>query len=320
MIKKIGLVVLGSIMLFACDSEESGPDITAPDSVTSFTSVREGTGDMLIELSWDKNSEKDLAGYILKRKQDIETEYAFLDSVDTEGYIDTVNSYQSSYSYEITAFDKVGNVSEPNRNAHSITSPDYLPPKDIVDLTVNATNRGLNTNIQLNWSSSDVDVEYYNITKESATAKEIIRVGADTLSYKDDSVVVGTSYSYTVQAVDYATKSSLANVKIGEVALAKPVFVAPAKDSILTSSMVTFTWKKVSLATSYEFVLNQSKDIVDTIIAPVVGENMSITLDLSKVTGLQTGIPATWNVLTFSKEGGEINSSADFGSNFIYQP
>ncbi len=316
MLKKILIILSAFFMLFSCSEEDAGPDITPPDSVRNFKAEKEGTGDMLVELSWRQNPEKDLAGYLLYRKEGALNQYMFLDTVLTNEYVDTVNSYTTQYSYEIKAFDLAGNVSEGNKNASGITAPDFFAPKSIDLFDVTPINRGINQNNTISWSALDADIEYYNVIRETATDKNTIKVPNTQTTYVDTAVVVGTRYSYAIQAVDFATKVGVINTVIDDIILEKPVLVFPINDTILTDEKVLFTWNSVTEANSYELILNQDKDVLDTIILPVVGEKISFTIDLGKVKDIKAGMPISWRILTYSKPDGDINSSSDNAGNF----
>ena len=114
-----------------------------------------------------------------------------------------------------------------------------------------------------------------------------------------------------MQGVDFATKVGNINTIANDIILEKPALITPNNDTILTDKNVVFTWNKVTEADHYELILNQDKDILDTIIAPVVGEIMNFTIDLAKVSEVKAGMPISWKILTYSKADGEINSSAD---------
>jgi len=330
MLKYIILLLSILISLSSCSDEPTAPDVTPPDAVSNFTVDK--AGEMIIELSWDKNKEKDMDGYILKRLKDNETIFSFRDSVFTNSYIDTVDSYTSSYSYEIYAFDKSRNISLVNDDVRQVTAGNSMAPKDPDSITVFAINRGLNRSVNVNWNSTDIDIKQFNLIRESvsAIASKIPITYFDTLmvngklrTFADTSVTFDTKYTYSIQAIDLGNKSSRMVPGGNDIVLNKPQLIAPnikadGTDTTVTSAKINLTWNSVVGVNHYELILSQDKELLNVDITPSGSSVETYSVDLSKIEGLQSGVLIEWNVLTYSKENSEINSSSDKKASFIY--
>jgi hypothetical protein len=94
------------------------PTTDAPPATP--TGLRAAAGDTQIILGWNANAEPDLAGYRVYSSTTGSLPYAFLITVTSPatGYLNQPLTNGTVYSYYVTAFDTVGNESEPS----SITS------------------------------------------------------------------------------------------------------------------------------------------------------------------------------------------------------
>jgi len=94
-------------------------DVFPPDAPVGLIAI---AGEDYISLSWDVNSEKDLAGYRIWRKREGEYEYMLLtpDLIEENVYNDTAIEKNIRYYYAITALDVCGNESNKSKEAIEI--------------------------------------------------------------------------------------------------------------------------------------------------------------------------------------------------------
>ncbi len=88
-------------------------------------------GDTRVNLSWDANTESDLAGYNLYRSEStpVDTSAAPLNGatlLTTTSYVDTAVTNDVTYHYVVTAVDTAGNESDPATEVSATPAP--LPP------------------------------------------------------------------------------------------------------------------------------------------------------------------------------------------------
>ncbi|MEA2006443.1 MAG: hypothetical protein U9O50_09345 [Acidobacteriota bacterium] len=94
-------------------------DVFPPDAPVGLIAI---AGEDYISLSWDVNSEKDLAGYRIWRKKEEEQKYLLLtpDPVEKNVYNDTTVEKNIRYYYAISALDACGNESNKSKEAIEI--------------------------------------------------------------------------------------------------------------------------------------------------------------------------------------------------------
>ncbi|MGB2989757.1 MAG: hypothetical protein WBC98_07330, partial [Candidatus Zixiibacteriota bacterium] len=89
------------------------PDHTPPSSPKGFYSV---TGERAVELTWEDNDERDLAGYRVYKNTDPNSDKVYyLATVESPPYIDYEVRNGKTYIYGVTAFDHDGNESALSR-------------------------------------------------------------------------------------------------------------------------------------------------------------------------------------------------------------
>jgi len=89
-------------------------DSFAPQPPTGLISV--GAGGM-IAISWDENSEEDLAGYRVWRREEKDKEFRLLtpQAIKENSYSDTTVENDKKYDYAVTAMDNQGNESQKSK-------------------------------------------------------------------------------------------------------------------------------------------------------------------------------------------------------------
>ena len=193
-------------------------DLTAPAAPTGLAAAR---GDGQVRLSWSANAEPDVASYRVLRNG---AEVATVASPGT-GYTDSGLVNDSSYAYSLVAVDRHG-----NRSAES--GPVAATP---TDLTAPAPPTGLvatagEWQVDLSWSASaEPDVASYRVLRNGA---EVATVASPGTGYTDTGLVNGTSYAYSLVAVDRHGNRSVASAPVS----GTPTDVAAAAPTGVTAS------------------------------------------------------------------------------------
>lgn len=103
--------------------EVEAKDTFPPEAPTGLVAIK---GEDFISLAWDGNQEKDLAGYMVWRKEKGEEEYSLLtpDLIRENTYTDKEIEKYKSYVYSITALDQAGNESKMSKSISEIIGDD----------------------------------------------------------------------------------------------------------------------------------------------------------------------------------------------------
>ncbi|MFH0736855.1 MAG: hypothetical protein V1773_18580 [bacterium] len=112
--KKYLVLVIGLFLtsfFTACDvtDNETNNDYTAPAPPTNVYSV---TGDERVDIFWDYNTERDVAGYSVYYSYSYDGTYTYIGSTTKNYFIDTDVSNGETYFYAVTAYDNFNNESE----------------------------------------------------------------------------------------------------------------------------------------------------------------------------------------------------------------
>jgi chitodextrinase len=256
---------------------ESGPsnaihpttlDATAPSQPTNLVAAPV-SGQARINLSWTASSDNvGVSGYRIYRNGSATP----LDSVDgsTTTYGDTTVSPATQYTYTVTAVDAAGNESLASDPA-TTGSADTIAPQP--PTTVNATAISENR-IDLAWSgaSDNVGVTGYQIFR-NGSATPIAAVGASPTTYSDTGLTAGTTYTYTIRAVDASGNTSNASSSASATTLDT---TAPNPPTTVTATAVSETridlsWSGASDnvgVASYRIFRNGGATAIATVTAP----------------------------------------------------
>lgn len=103
--------------------EVEAKDTFPPKAPTGLVAIK---GEDFISLAWDRNQEKDLAGYRVWRQETGQEEYSLLtpDPIRENTYTDKEIEKNKSYLYTITALDRAGNESEMSQSISEIIGED----------------------------------------------------------------------------------------------------------------------------------------------------------------------------------------------------
>jgi chitodextrinase len=172
-------------------------DTTPPTPPTGLTAG--ATGYTAVSLSWQASTDNvGVASYtIMRNGKPVATvggnQTSYADSGLTPG---------TSYSYQVTAADPAGNVSQASNTASATTEADTTPPTAPGSLTATGVTA---SQVGLSWSpsSDNVGVTGYQVVRNGS----VIATASGT-SYTDTTVAPSTSYTYQVIAVDAAGNST----------------------------------------------------------------------------------------------------------------
>ena len=188
---------------------------TLPPAAPADLAVVPGNGKAT--LAWTANAEADLATYRV-----------FRDGVrvadvpaGTTSYVDAGLTNGTTYVYTLTALDTLAH--ESGASASASVAP------TVGDPVAPAAPRNVKTelgkgSISLGWNApADDDVAQYRVTRNGA---QIATVAAPTTTWTDTTVVVGTTYSYAVTAVDGSENASQASNSDSATAIKVDIVVA----------------------------------------------------------------------------------------------
>lgn len=125
------------IMFFGCNERIFQPDITPPAMPQGLSTA---TGDNVIEIFWNNNSEPDLAGYDVFVSDKYDGKYTLIGTTTQTHFIDKDSRNGKTYYYAVSAFDADGNESvlshdvaydTPRPEGYNIVLKDYRTAPDV---------------------------------------------------------------------------------------------------------------------------------------------------------------------------------------------
>ncbi len=182
-------------------------DNVPPAQPQGLVVTNPGTGRRL-DLAWTANTERDLAGYEVRRstEQDFKSSARVAGPVSGTSFSDTGVVDGTTYYYRIVAVDHSTNPSTPSATASGVSS-DVTPPATPAGFE--AVDRKTGTEVELRWkANSEPDLAGYNIYRsDSPTGSFSAKVNSaviapDATSFRDNSVSDGHTYYYVIEALD----------------------------------------------------------------------------------------------------------------------
>jgi chitodextrinase len=175
-------------------------DSTPPSAPTNLTATAASSSE--VNLSWTASTDNvDVTGYWVVR------DGVTIANTTNTGFSDTSVSPNTTYSYQVIAYDAAGNNSGPSNTATVTTpqEPDTQPPSAPTNLTATAAS---STQINLSWNAStdNVSIAGYEVYRGGSKI-----VAVTTTSYGDTGLNPSTTYSYYVKAKDAAGNTSAAS-------------------------------------------------------------------------------------------------------------
>ncbi|UCG70182.1 MAG: hypothetical protein JSV09_03965, partial [Thermoplasmata archaeon] len=177
-------------------------DFTAPLAPTGLTVTYGSTSDSL-SLTWDPNSESDLAGYYIFRSTTEDGPYTLINILDqVTGYVDIGLDSGVTYYYVIGAFDEVPNNSSFSNEAN-FTTLITVPPAAPVGLTVSVIPSGNALNISWH-ANSEPDLAFYSIYRsvDNLSFTWLADIFTGTEYFVDIDLKNGVTYFYLLTASD----------------------------------------------------------------------------------------------------------------------
>jgi fibronectin type 3 domain-containing protein len=180
----------------------------APSTPTALTA---SASDASVALDWADNTEADLAGYDVLRATSADGTYSKLTTVTTSSWNDASVTNGTTYHYKVAAVDSYGYASEPS-NPVSATPADNTPPAAPTGLAATAGN----ATVALDWTdSTEADLAGYRVFRSNVSGSGFSLVASPSAStFTDNSVSNGSTYFYTVAAIDTAGNISAPSSQI----------------------------------------------------------------------------------------------------------
>jgi subtilase family serine protease/Tol biopolymer transport system component/flagellar hook assembly protein FlgD/fibronectin type 3 domain-containing protein len=172
-------------------------DLTPPDVPLNLTAV---TDQADVILTWSANSEPDLDGYQVYKKNDqgwdrinsaLETATTFTDSSLANG----------TYTYRVTAVDKAGNESVPSNEASATVKVEVPNQPKILPITAIPEGGSL----RICWEYKGTPMTGFNLYRALQPGGPYVKVNAELIQdncYLDEGLINGQKYYYYVTAVD----------------------------------------------------------------------------------------------------------------------
>lgn len=229
-----------------------------PDEELSRPTLNVVKGDSgTVRLSW--NEIAGAQGYQIYRKEGEDGKYVRIKTLNglTElSYQDTKATLGNVYYYKVRAFLKLSDGNLYSSFSAEKTADFAIPATSWKSFKVNNY-----TTVQLSWRKANVTGYKIYRKKDSGkyTCIKTIK-GNATISYKDQTVAPGHSYSYRIrgyQAEDGSTYySAYTSVKTANIKMAVPCI---RKAAITSKKKVKLTWKRDSKATGYYIYRSNKK-------------------------------------------------------------
>ena len=306
--------LLLALFAIACEREELPPNV--PDTVAPLPPagvVIESARDGYVFVGWLRNSEHDLAGYVLFRSREQDGPFNVLDTTARHYYIDPNCEYDSTYYYTITALDNSGNQSE-RSVVVSAVSRNLNDPDAPSVLTATGGNDGSLKRIRLVWQPPlAYDVSVFRIFRSInpavlGDASTLLDSSATTV-YDDASPAVGVRYYYALRSVDRGGRVSDASESVSELVTELPELLSPPDRAVLAEYPL-FEWRSVPEAAEYEVTVSESP-----FGAPLWSSRVRTVVNSSA--SLRYGGPALyqghayyWRVSTCTRIGGAPNAAS----------
>jgi|GEM_PF-1137419 len=224
-----------------------------------------------VRLEWSPNSEPDLDGYRIYRREQATrlqwSDWTLLVDVSDTTHLDTTVDVGNTYGYKVSAFDTLGNVSEPS-DSIEINVQDIVPPLApyLVKVEKSATVRYA---VDFIWDKITTDtlgnlesMHYYIVYRDTqpdfipSTSDSIGAVAHPDTTYTDQDVLTDSdSYYYLIMAVDSASNKS----KKSNMGYKFNKFVNENPDTPTTTS--DRNWVSLPYISEYDSV----KDITDDV-------------------------------------------------------
>lgn len=195
----------------------SNGDTTAPATPSGVTATANAYNKVTV--NWTASTDNTgVAGYRIIRNN-----VTVAQVTSGTQYVDETVLPNTSYSYQVTAYDAAGNTSGLSTAAQVRTpnEPDTAAPSAPSDVQASAVS---STQINLSWTAGtdNIGVASYDIFRSVRDGSPVKVANVKTLSYGDTGLAAKTSYSYHVVARDTAGNVSAKSATVTAQTTAKP--------------------------------------------------------------------------------------------------
>ncbi len=189
-------------------------DVQAPEAPSRVTGRPVPEHPDQLELSWrpprrdeDGSRLTGVSGYVIYRADEEGGEFATLDSSVTSTFVDTALSQQTTYYYQVQAFDAEGNVGPRSETAEATTGGVEMPThvRLVAATPSNPNDRPV---VTITWTASKGAILHYEVQRTTVANStwdgdytEILPHEFST-TREDNTVRRGQTYYYRVRAVD----------------------------------------------------------------------------------------------------------------------
>lgn len=216
--------------------------VNVPPSFPIGLSVT-ATGPNQVELTWQPNTEPDLAGYIIYRDY---VEIARVGPSETS-YLDSGVQPNTTYTYGIKAYDSSNNVSDMSNAATVTTPPEIAAP---TGLTAIASF----DHVQLSWNpNTEPTLAGYIIYRDYI---QIARVGAGDTSYIDNNINPNTRYIYGIKA--YSTSGFISDIS-NAATVTTPASPKPVVTARVDGRTIKISWTSSGSGYTYKVLVNNQE-------------------------------------------------------------
>lgn len=177
------------------------PDTTAPTAPTNLRTSTAPTASS-VSLVWNASTDNiAVSGYRVYRNGSL------IATTASNSYTDTAVSASTSYTYLAMAFDAANNTASSNSLAiNTPAAADTSAPTAPTNLRTSTTPTTTQVSLIWNASTDNVGVAYYRIYRNSTQISQTTNI-----TYIDNTVSAGTSYTYTVRAYDAAGNNTVSS-------------------------------------------------------------------------------------------------------------
>ncbi len=311
------MLMLTLVFGAACERErivDPGPDSIAPLPPAGL--LVESARDGYIFISWIRNKELDLSGYVVHRAEESDpARFMRVDTVTQFYFIDEQRSYDTTYSYFITALDESGNESAASDTVSARAMNRYAPDPPS-EFSVNGFNDGDRRMMRLAWSAVDeADLAGYRIYRSDVpfeAADSSLLLTEHVSPFLDDLTVTQTArrYFYAVTAVDRGGMESDLSRVVSDVISSLPVPLSPAEDGS-AEAYPLFRWQRAPEAAAYLLSVSLSEntgEIWSRVMLPDNSDTLSFRYDGSPLT---PGELYYWRVSSMTAVNGKPNGVSD---------
>ncbi len=159
----LGALTLASLIIFNGCDELNNYDTTPPSEPRNIRTI---TGDNRVDIYWDENPERDVAGYNVYYSYSYDGKYTLINNTTDNYFVDYGAKNGETYYYAVTAYDYNGNESELSTDVVYDTPRPEGFNQAIFDFNVSPDNSGYDFNnylvVPYNGKEADFYFEIYN--------------------------------------------------------------------------------------------------------------------------------------------------------------